>query len=239
MYQLGVDSVQKCVIKDFMKNMPPETSINLNRLAALLVVFLMLRVPGAKAQEDQFSDTPYVSHWETIDGVARYGYWHEVYAGYEQEVGHWDYSAGNGHWETRYTGENTYDEEGNILSEPSHEEWVLDPDWVVTTEWVLGVLEWVDDIPPEEEPVCGCCESPETAMLEAENWMPDVANVMSDSEFAIFLNGFLNSYGQDAVADVIAAAEAYGFEDPQALSVDSVSQSWIRLGVHIAKGGGV
>lgn len=224
-------------MKDFMKkNLPPKEIINLNRLAALLVVLLMLLVPSAKAQEDLFSNTPYVSHWETIDGVARYGYWHEVYAGYEQEVGHWDYSAGNGHWETRYTGENTYDEEGNILSEPSYEEWVLDPDWVVTAEWVPGVLEWVDDIPPQDDPVCGCCESAEIAIREAENWMPDVANVMSDAEFGIFLHDFLDSNGQAALVNGIAAAEAYGFEDPQALSVDSVSQSWIRLGVHIAKG---
>jgi len=219
-----------------MKNMPTKASNYLKKLAGLLVVLLMLLVPSAKAQEDLFSNTPYVSHWETIDGVARYGYWHEVYAGYEQEVGRWDYSAGNGHWETRYTSENTYDEEGKILSEPSYEEWVLDPDWVVTAEWVPGVLEWVDDIPPQDEPVCGCCESAETAMREAESWMPDVANVMSDLEFGNFLQRFLNSDGQAIMADGVVAMEAYGFEDPQALSVDSVSQSWIRLGVHIAKG---
>lgn len=223
-------------IKDDMKNMPPKTSNAINKLAALFVVLLMLLVPSAKAQEDLFSITPDVPHWETIDGVERYGFWHEVRGGHEQEVGRWDYSAGIGHWETRYTGENTYDEEGNILSEPSYEEWVLDPDWVVATEWVPGVLEWVDDIQPdEEEPECGCCKNAETAMREAENWMPDVANVMSDVEFGNFLQGFLNSYGQSIVADGIAAAEAYGFEEPQAI-MDSVSQSWIRLGVHIAKG---
>jgi hypothetical protein len=199
-----------------MNIMPLTPRMYLNKLAALFVVLLMLLISSAKAQEDLFSITPYVPHWETIDGVERYGYWHEVYAGYEQEVGRWDYSAGNGHWETRYTGENTYDEEGNLLSEPSYEEWVLDPDWIVSTEWVPGVLEWVDDIPPEEEPVCGCCENAEIAMREAENWMPDVTNVMSDPELSNFLQGFLNSYGQVIVADGIAAAEAYGFEDPQA-----------------------
>jgi hypothetical protein len=198
------------------KNLSPKEIINLNRLAALLVVLWLLLVPSAKAQEDLFSNTPYVSHWETINGVARYGYWHEVHAGYEQEVGRWDYSAGNGHWEARYTGENTYDEEGSILSEPSYEEWVLDPDWVVTAEWVPGVLEWVDDFPPQDDPVCGCCESAEIAMREAENWMPDVANVMSDAEFGIFLHDFLDSNGQAALVNGIAAAEAYGFEDPQA-----------------------
>ena len=208
----------------------------LNKLAALFVVLLMLLISSAKAQEDLFSITPYVPHWETIDGVERYGYWHEVYAGYEQEVGRWDYSAGNGQWETRYTGENTYDEEGNLLSEPSYEEWVLNPDWVVTTEWVPGVLEWVDDIQPEEEPECGCCENAEVAMREAENWMPDVTNVMSDPELSNFLQGFLNSYGQVIVADGIAAAEAYGFEDPQALGLDSVSQSMIKLGVLVSQG---
>ena len=94
-----------------MKNMPTKAPNYLNRLAALLVFLSMLLVSSANAQEDLFSNAPYVSHWETVDGVARYGYWHEVYPGYEREVGHWDYSAGNGHWETRYTGENTYDEE--------------------------------------------------------------------------------------------------------------------------------
>lgn len=210
--------------------------MHLHKLAALFVVLLMLLVPGAKAQEDLFSVTPYVPHWETIDGVERYGFWYEVRGGYEREVGRWDYSAGNGHWETRYTGENTYDEEGNILSEPSYEEWVLDLDWVVSTEWVPGVLEWVDDIPPEEEPECGCCENAEVAMREAENWMPDVTNVVSDPEFSNFLQGFLNSYGQAIVADGIAAAEAYGFEDPQALGLDSVSQSMIKLGVLVSQG---
>lgn len=219
-----------------MKNMPTKAPNYLNRLAALLVFLSMLLVSSANAQEDLFSNAPYVSHWETVDGVARYGYWHEVYPGYEREVGHWDYSAGNGHWETRYTGENTYDEEGNILSEPSYEEWVLDPDWVVTAEWAPGVLEWVDDIPPQDEPVCGCCESAEITMRDAETWMPDVANVMSDSEFGNLLQRFLNSDDQAIMADGVAAMEAYGFEDPQALSVDSVSQSWIRLGVHVAKG---
>jgi len=219
-----------------MKNMPTKASNYLNKLAALLVFLSILLVPGAKAQEDLFSNAPYVSRWETIDGVARYGYWYEVYAGYEQEVGRWDYSAGIGHWETRYTGENTYDEEGNILSEPSYEEWVLDPDWVVATEWVPGVLEWVDDIQPEEEPECGCCENAEIAMREAESWMPDVTNVMSDPEFGNFLQGFLNSDGQAIVADGIAVMEAYGFEDPQALSVDSLSKTMIQIGVHIARG---
>jgi len=213
--------------------MPLIPRMHLNKLAALFVVLLMLLVPSAKAQEDPFSSTP---HWETIDGVERYGFWYEVRGGYEQEVGRWDYSAGNGQWETRYTGENTYDEEGNLLSEPSYEEWVLNPDWVVTTEWVPGVLEWVDDIQPEEEPECGCCENAEVAMREAENWMPDVTNVMSDPEFSNFLQGFPNSYGQSILADGIAVMEAHGFEDPQALGLDSVSQSMIKLGVLVSQG---
>ena len=61
-----------------MNIMPLTPRMYLNKLAALFVVLLMLLISSAKAQEDLFSITPYVPHWETIDGVERYGYWHEV-----------------------------------------------------------------------------------------------------------------------------------------------------------------
>jgi hypothetical protein len=104
---------------------------------AAIALIIALTCPHAKALESS-------PHWEEIDGINRYGYWQEIYAGYYNEnAGYWDYSAGNGHFVTIYSNA-VYDDQGNFLGEDSSEVWVPLPEWVSAPLWIPPVTIWVD-----------------------------------------------------------------------------------------------
>lgn len=109
----------------------------IKRMLAAIALIIALTCPHAKALESS-------PHWEDVDGLSRYGYWQEVYAGYtDDSAGYWDYSAGDGHFVAIIINQ-VYDDQGNFVSEETVEIWVPDPVWVAQPVWVPGVIIWID-----------------------------------------------------------------------------------------------